>query len=229
MSPVNAGKSSSKPFGSNTPELRLGDGRCRCGAAFTMSRDGLCPRCVGVGDLVFLPSGDPALTRRASTSRSVVVVEFNRRRKRDERRGTLVEAAALAAAREACAADAGERAAKAEKRRARDAERDAAFIAAFAERIRLAYPACPDVETIARHACEKHSGRVGRTAAAKDLDPEMVELAVRAHVRHACTDYDRLRDQRVNKRDARARVRAAIEAVLAGWRRAPNPVGPGPC
>ena len=33
-------------------------------------------------------------------------------------------------------------------------------------------------------------GRVGRTAAAKALDPEVVDLAVQAHVRHELTDYD---------------------------------------
>jgi hypothetical protein len=218
MSRENSAKFSSGPSRSGTPELRLGDGRCRRGCAFGMSRDGLCPACLGLGDLVFLPSGDAALTRRASTPRAVPVVEFNRRRKRDERRGTLVEPAALEKAREACAADAVERAEKAEKRRARDAVKDAEFVAAFAERIRLAYPGCPDAEAIARHACEKHSGRVGRTAAAKELDPEKVELAVRAHARHLYTDYDRLRDARVNKRDARAQVRGTIESVLARWR-----------
>jgi hypothetical protein len=183
-----------------------------------MSRDGLCPPCLGLGDLVFLPSGDPALTRRASTSRAVRVVEFNRRRKRDERRGTLVEPAALEAARAACAADAVERQAKAEKRRERDAVKDAAFIEAFAAEIRKLYPGCPAAEEIAKHACEKHSGRVGRTAAAKELDVEKVHLAVRAHIRHAHTDYDALRDARMNKRDSRARVRAAIEDVAARWR-----------
>jgi hypothetical protein len=183
-----------------------------------MSRDGLCPRCLGLGDLVFLPSGDPALTRRSSTSRAVPVLEFNRRRKRDERRGTLVEPAALEAARAACAADAAERAAKAEKRRERDAVKDAAFIEAFAAEIRKLYPGCPAAEEIAKHACEKHSGRVGRTAAAKELDVERVHLAVRAHIRHTHTNYDDLRDARMNKRESRAQVRAAIEAVAARWR-----------
>ncbi len=53
---------------------------------------------------------------------------------------------------------------------------------------------CPDaaVEKIAQHACEKYSGRVGRNAAAKEFDPQMITLAVRAHVRHQYTNYDEL-------------------------------------
>ena len=96
--------------------------------------------------------------------------------------------------------------------------KDAAFIAAFAAEIREAYPGCPAAEEIARHACEKHSGRVGRTAAAKELDADMVTLAVRAHIRHLHTEYDRLRDAGGNKRDSRAAVRETIDDVAARWR-----------
>jgi hypothetical protein len=46
---------------------------------------------------------------------------------------------------------------------------DRAFIAAFAAAVRRQFPGCPLAEAreIAGHACEKHSGRAGRTAAAK--------------------------------------------------------------
>src|SRR5215813_5688929 len=46
---------------------------------------------------------------------------------------------------------------------------DQRYIEQFASAIQASYPACPGVEAlaIARHACEKHSGRVGRSAAAK--------------------------------------------------------------
>ena len=75
-------------------------------------RDGqaLCMACAGLGDLVLLPSGDTALTRRASklSSRRAVVVRWARVRKRYERKGTLVEASAIEAARLQCAADADE-------------------------------------------------------------------------------------------------------------------------
>jgi hypothetical protein len=47
--------------------------------------------------LVFLPSGDAGLTRRAhrTSELSAVVVRFSRSRKRYERQGLLVENAAL--------------------------------------------------------------------------------------------------------------------------------------
>ena len=55
-------------------------------------------------------------------------------------------------------------------------------------------PHCPaGRETIiAEHACLKHSGRVGRLAAAKDMADEVIDLAVIAHIRHVETPYDRL-------------------------------------
>jgi hypothetical protein len=61
----------------------------------------ICMRCAGMDHLVFLPAGDAALTRRARASSrlSAVVVRFSRSRKRYERRGILVEEAALEHAR----------------------------------------------------------------------------------------------------------------------------------
>ena len=58
----------------------------------------VCLRCVGMDHLVFLPSGDAGLTRRAhrTSQLSAVVVRFSRSRKRYERQGLLVESAALA-------------------------------------------------------------------------------------------------------------------------------------
>jgi hypothetical protein len=182
-----------------------------------------CLACAELGDLVLLESGDAALTRRAAalSKRSAPLLSWNRRRKRDERRGTFVEAPALEAARAACAADAGERAERAAKRRVKDAEKDRAYVAAFQAAVREAFPGCPPAEAaaIAAHACEKHSGRVGRAAFAKELDPEAVELAVRAHVRHVHTGYDGLRDAGLNQRESRPRVRGEIDAVLSRWRR----------
>ena len=79
-----------------------------------------CLACAGLADLEYLPAGDTALTRRALalSGRSAVVVRLSRERKRHERQGVLLEPAALAAAREACAADADRRAAAREARRA---------------------------------------------------------------------------------------------------------------
>jgi hypothetical protein len=60
----------------------------------------LCMGCAGLDHLVFLPAGDVGLTRRAkrASGLSAVVVRFSRSRKRYERRGILVEPAALARA-----------------------------------------------------------------------------------------------------------------------------------
>src|SRR5262245_61705928 len=113
-----------------------GDERCEAcrrdvGEYLSLSREtGLrCLSCAGLDGLVWLPSGDPALTRRATalSSRHAVVMEWSRSRKRNERRGTLVEASALDQARASCAADATRREAGARKRRVRDAAADAAY------------------------------------------------------------------------------------------------------
>ena len=92
-------------------------------------------------------------------------------------------------------------------------------MAAFTRAILDQMPGCPPVEAreIAAHACAKHSGRVGRTAAAKDLDPQAVRLAVIAHVRHTHTDYDRIVERTRDKRDARSRIRPRLDAVLGEW------------
>jgi hypothetical protein len=60
----------------------------------------LCMKCAEMDHLVFLPSGDAGVTRRARTAStlSAVVVRWSRARKRYERQGLLVEPAALEAA-----------------------------------------------------------------------------------------------------------------------------------
>jgi hypothetical protein len=183
----------------------------------------LCLDCADLGELEFLPSGDAALTRRASkhSTLKAVVVQWSRRRKRYERRGTLVEPAAIARAEAECAADAPERAKRrAEAAVARAAE-DRAYVAAFAQAVRKQFPGCPadDERAIAAHACEKYSGRVGRSAGAKALDPSKVCAAVVAHIRHVHTPYDRLLGSGVPRREARDRIGYRVEGVIAAWRR----------
>ena len=181
-----------------------------------------CMKCAGFGDLVYLPSGDPALTRRAAagSSRHAVVVKYSRARKRPERQGTLVEEAALAQAEESCARDAQKREAIGQKRRAKAEIADADYRREFERRILELFPSCPvsEARSIAEHACRKHSGRVGRTAAAKTFDPKMIELAVRARIRHQHTDYDELLSGELDKRDARAEVRDRVDEVADAWR-----------
>jgi hypothetical protein len=62
----------------------------------------LCMSCAGLGEHVYLPAGQAALSRRARkySARYAVVVEFSRTRKRYERQGLLVEQAALRKAEE---------------------------------------------------------------------------------------------------------------------------------
>ncbi len=181
----------------------------------------LCLDCADLDALEFLPSGDAALTRRASkhSAKKAVVVEWSRRRKRYERRGTLVEPAAIGKAEDECAADAPERAKRRAEAAAVRAAEDKQFVAAFAEAIRRQFPGCPadDGRTIAGHACEKHSGRVGRSAAAKELEEKAVRLAVVAHVRHVHTEYDRLLAANVPRREARERIAETVGRVIARW------------
>lgn len=181
-----------------------------------------CLSCADLDHLVFLPRGDAALTRRARkySQLSAVVLEWARARKRFERQGLLVEEAALERAEAECLADAEVR----EQRRLRNAARlqglDQEYVARFAARIREIYPHCPPgTETaIARHACRKHSGRVGRSAAAKELDAEAVRLAVRAHIRHAHTRYDELLMSGLDRRLAREEIHDDVLSVEYRWR-----------
>jgi hypothetical protein len=80
------------------------------------------------------------------------------------------------------------------------------------------YPGCPEdrAEEIAHHAFTRGSGRVGRSAAGRDLDPEALNLAVAAAVRHVDTRYEELLMDGMNRLEARARVRAEVEQVMAG-------------
>ncbi len=88
---------------------------------FKEAEQPLCMQCAGFGDLAYLIAGDAALTRRATnySARTAVIVRFSRARKRYERRGILVESAALDKAEQECVEDADERAAA----RVRDAAR----------------------------------------------------------------------------------------------------------
>jgi hypothetical protein len=183
---------------------------------------GLCLDCADLGDLVYLPSGDAAITRRASRYSTIraVVVQWSRTRKRYERQGILVEEEALDRAEQESMEDAPAR----ELRRQREAVRreriDAGYIEDFAREIRKLYPSMPAgrERLIAEHACRKYSGRVGRSAAAKQFDPDMIELAVRAHIRHRESEYDELIATGWERHEARAIVRPTVDRIAASWR-----------
>ena len=180
-----------------------------------------CLTCADLDHLVFLPSGDTALTRRSRkhSRLSAVVLKWSRARKRYERQGLLLEDCALERAERECKADASQRMIRREQAALRRAELDEEYIRRFAARVREVYPHCPsERETlIAEHACRKYSGRVGRSAAAKDLDERAVRFAVAAHVRHMETNYDDLLSSMFERSDARAMVRDTVAEVLQLW------------
>ena len=205
----------------------VGDWACAvCGREdggwLTMEDPGpVCMACADMDHLVFLPSGDAALTRRAkkASTLSAVVVRWSRTRKRYQRQGLLVEEPALGQAEEQCLADEDARM----RRRERDAERrageDLELQTRFVAEITRLFPGCPAERAgaIARHTALRGSGRVGRSAAGRSLDEKAVTLAVVASVRHEDTEYDSLLMSGVPREEARTQVRPDIDRVLDGW------------
>ena len=182
----------------------------------------LCMGCADLDHLVFLPRGDAALTRRAKKYSSLWAggVKFSRARKRYERQGLLVEDDALGRAEAECLEDAEARARRREREAVRRARLDEKYVAEFARQLKERYPRCPggEEEIIAARACRKYSGRIGRTEAAKAFDPEAIDLAVIAHVRHAHTDYDTLLVGGWDRHEARAEVWPKVDEKLGQWR-----------
>lgn len=182
----------------------------------------LCLSCADLDHLVFLPSGDAALTRRSGkySTLAAVVLKWSRARKRYERQGLLVEEAALQQAEQECLADADARACRREREAERRAGLDQEYVSRFAARVRELFPNCPTgrEQDIAEHACQKYSGRVGRSVSAKALDENAVLLAVIAHIRHTETNYDVLLMQCIDRQLARAQVEGEIKKILMRWK-----------
>jgi hypothetical protein len=182
----------------------------------------LCLACADLDHLVFLPAGDTALTRRARkcSPLAAVVVRFNRSRKRYERQGLLVAKTAISRAQDQCAADASERAIARVRAAIARTEEDRRFIDSLSQAIVARYPQCPPEEAtaIAEHTGLRNSGRVGRSAAGRDLNSAAVDLAVIAHIRHTHTKYDELLMQGVDRLGARAQIREKIDEVIQCWR-----------
>lgn len=182
---------------------------------------GTCFACSPFVNAAFLKPGNAALTRRSKKFSSYcgVLFEWNARRKRFQRKGQYVEAEAITKAQESCAKDEKERALKNEKAAVKRAEQDKIYILEFSKAIRERYPNCPNNRelAIAKHACEKHSGRVGRTAKAKEFDTKMIDLAVEAHIRHVETNYDHQFGSGKTKRMIRTDVKPYVVSVMRKW------------
>jgi hypothetical protein len=178
--------------------------------------------CADLDHLVFLPRGDTALTRRARkhSSLSAVVVRFSRARRRYERQGVLVEEAALEQAERECLADADQRSAQRERAGKYRDQQDQVLAARMAESIRQMFPGCPldEARAIAAHTSIRGSGRVGRTAAGRELEKDALTAAVIAAIRHRHTKYDHLLMRGFGRMDARDAVRGDIDGVLERWR-----------
>ena len=205
----------------------LNDWRCTAcsdtGELLIMESPGpVCLVCADLDHLVLLPAGDAALTRRAkkASGLSAVVVRFSRSRHHYERIGLLVEEAALDQAEQDCLADEEARWRRRQREEQRRVEQDLVFQAEFVGAVRRLFPACPPqrAEATAQHAGARRSGRIGRSAAGRALDPAAITLAVVASVRHVDTPYDALLMSGVARADARAQVADQIETVLDSWR-----------
>ncbi len=192
----------------------------------TEDAKGICFACSPFATYLFLPPGEVAMTRRSKkhSTHCGVVFERNERRRRFERRGQYVEASALNKARTECNADKEKRAISNQKASIVREKQDKIYLTEFAKVIRSYYPGCPKGRetTIAQHACEKHSGRVGRSAHAKEFDKKTVDLAVEAHIRHAETNYDLQFNKGKKKKEIRLDVKFDILKIMNKWKQAKN-------
>lgn len=194
---------------------------CKAWIILTEQGKALCLCCADLDHLVFLPSGDAALTRRSRkySALCAVVLKWSKARKHYERQGLLVEEPALKQAELECLADEDARALRRIRQGDRRAKQDLTYIKSFTEKIQSLYLKCPleTAKSIAEHASTKYSGRVGRSAAAKAFDDNAIYLAVVAHVRHVETPYDELLMNGCQRHEARNSVEAKVRSVLAGW------------
>jgi hypothetical protein len=209
----------------------LRDSECsECGAEIAQgaflskeAEDALCLSCAHLDDLEYLPSGDAALTRRATkySEHTAVVVRFSRSRGRYERQGILVERTALEKAERECVEDADERAVARAHEAERRREQDRELVVRMVKQIGNLFPGCPlpGVVAIAEHTAVRGSGRVGRSEAGRNLGERALTLAVAAAVRHNHTEYDKLLASGVDRATARERIANEVEEILAAWRK----------
>ena len=186
----------------------------------------LCLKCAGLGHLVFLEKGNSTLTKRSRkhSIQSAVVKRFNKSRKVYDIKGYLVEPEAIAKAEEESKADESKRAIARERAAIKRGENEIKYVDKFLQQIIKQYPSCPveEAEFIAEHACEKHSGRVGRSASAKKLNETPVTLAVRAHIRHNHTKYDELMTEGWGKNEAKDFTVGDVDRIEIKWKNTAN-------
>ncbi|KAI0017433.1 hypothetical protein F4780DRAFT_796156 [Xylariomycetidae sp. FL0641] len=163
---------------------------------------------------VFVPRGDAYVTRHCRSAtlaagQALYAVADPRHRARTL--GLRVPAAVARAVQQARGATAD---ARARATRRRDARLEARLAAA----VRAAFPRVPaaDCARVVARAAEKGARRVGR--AAKVDETLRATLAVRAHVRHVHTRYDRLlRQEKVPREEARQRTMREVDEKCRDW------------
>jgi hypothetical protein len=145
----------------------------------------------------FLPCGDAYVTRQVKQGPHWVLKgRFNRRGGYTPVLGAYAPTEAIAAARVRAQQTEEQRAPIRERSRTRRDQAEERYRAEFAEACLRFLDFAPEHQELAcsiarratEQACEKHSGRVGRTSRL-ELD-QKAELAVRACIRHAHTDYE---------------------------------------
>lgn len=63
---------------------------------------------------------------------------------------------------------------------------------------------------------------MGRSAAARQFDPQAIKLAVVAHIRHTHTNYDEMLMQTDDRVTARAQIHGQLCEILDRWQQAGN-------
>ncbi|KAH8652089.1 hypothetical protein BX600DRAFT_88166 [Xylariales sp. PMI_506] len=110
--------------------------------------------------------------------------------------------------------------AEAETRQERAAviqKRDSAMEREFRDAVVKTFPKIPihNIPRLITRTMQKGSNRVGRTGTLTLT--EKAELAVRAHIRHCYTDYDRLMNTGVKQSNARTATSKKVEEMMKEW------------
>ncbi|KAI5463302.1 hypothetical protein BGZ63DRAFT_332534, partial [Mariannaea sp. PMI_226] len=104
-----------------------------------------------------------------------------------------------------------------DKRRTEVRRRDGVNEKEFETAIRGLFPGIPEdeLQTVAKRAMRKRSGRVGRTKLLS-ID-QRAKLAVAAHIRHCHTDYETLVGGPTSREKARDAIQGDLTRILEEW------------
>lgn len=184
--------------------------------------NGFCLKCAGLNHLVFLPSGNPTLTRRASKYSSVkaIVKQINLTYKGYERIGTLVEEAALQKAREECIFEEKNPDVTSSEESRKQDKFESHYIENFSIQIQAHYPSCSkeDVLKIAVFAYRKYLGKTRHSFSFKKLNSENIDLAVCIYVLHYYTNYPELHCLSRDTDNVRSQLLSKVNEIIEKWK-----------